>query len=330
MTPSLQLRALLGASLCETASVKPCTLAQYDKHLARFLLFVKTSGVVVDWAKPGCLDQLLTQYLDHLYLTGATAPDGEKAIAATVFAVPGLERRQLQRANRALKGFRKLLPLRSRAPVPEELTCGVAVWLILRGHLELALYVLTLHFGYFRPGEGKGFKAEDLIPPAGSRQRSLNTASLVVAPQERLEVSKTQTFDDTVQMDYPKGLSPALLSLKKKRKAGEPLFDLSRVPVQALWKQATTALKMGKVVLYQLRHGGASGDYLEKRRGLSDIALRGRWFSMVSVRRYTKASRVQKVLLGIPEDVRKFTRWSHVNINKVLNGQLRGCPAPPA
>ena len=32
-------------------------------------------------------------YLDHLYLTGATAPDGEKAIAATVFAVPGLERR---------------------------------------------------------------------------------------------------------------------------------------------------------------------------------------------------------------------------------------------
>ena len=101
------------------------------------------------------------------------------------------------------------------------------------------------------------------------------------------------------------------------------------MPVQALWKQVTAALKMGKAVLYQLRHGGASGDYLEKRRGLSDIALRGRWFSMVSVRRYTKASQVQKVLVSIPEDIRNFTRWSHVNINKVRSGQLRGCPTPP-
>jgi hypothetical protein len=49
----------------------------------------------VDWSKPECLDQLLTQFLDHLYLTGGTAPDDEKALAATVFSVPGLERKQL-------------------------------------------------------------------------------------------------------------------------------------------------------------------------------------------------------------------------------------------
>ena len=47
--------------------------------------------------------------------------------------------------------------------------------MILRGHLELVLYVLTLHFGFSPPGEGREFKAEP-----------------VVAPQERIEASQVQ------------------------------------------------------------------------------------------------------------------------------------------
>ena len=83
------------------------------------------------------------------------------------------------------------------------------------------------------------------------------------------------------------------------------------------------------MVLYQLRHGGASGDYLEGRRQLPDIALRGRWFSMTSVRRYTKAAQVQKFLNQVPEHVRVFTRWAHQHLDSALDNQFPKCPKVP-
>ena len=55
------------------------------------------------------------------------------------------------------------------------------------------MYVLTLHFGYFRPGEGITFLADDLVFPAYSHQKSLSFPALVVAPSERLLPSKSQT-----------------------------------------------------------------------------------------------------------------------------------------
>ena len=58
-------------------------------------------------------------------------------------------------------------------------------------------------------------------------------------------------------------------------------------------------LEMG-VELYSLRHGGASDDFLTRRRTLPEIKHRGRWLADSSVRRYTKSARALKELEKIP------------------------------
>ena len=63
-------------------------------------------------------------------------------------------------------------------------------------------------------------------------------------------------------------------------------------------RDALDALQMDHmgVELYSLRHGGASDDFLTKRRTLPEIKHRGRWRADSSVRRYTKIARALKEL----------------------------------
>ena len=92
---------------------------------------------------------------------------------------------------------------------------GIVAFLWNRGEQVLALFVMTLFYGYFRPGEGRSFLCADLNLPAGGAQESLNCVSLTVAPETRLEWSKTQTFDDTVLLDAPvRYLGQLLTTLK--------------------------------------------------------------------------------------------------------------------
>ena len=44
--------------------------------------------------------------------------------------------------------------------------------------------------------------------------------------------------------------------------------------------------------LYSLRRGGASEDFLRKRRSLDEVQRRGRWRTEKSVRRYTKEAKL--------------------------------------
>eukprot|EP00974_Lingulodinium_polyedra_P099172 9609136-Lingulodinium_polyedra.AAC.1 len=75
---------------------------------------------------------------------------------------------------------------------------AAAVLLMHREGLHMALFVVLLFYGYLRPGEARSLRCQDLRRPAGGPQESLNFFSVVIAPEERVEWSKTQTFDDTV------------------------------------------------------------------------------------------------------------------------------------
>ena len=65
------------------------------------------------------LSNLLLDYLDVLLEEGNEHGDAEKVVAAVkhhMFSVPGAS--AMPRVTRALKGFRKARPPRSRAPIP--------------------------------------------------------------------------------------------------------------------------------------------------------------------------------------------------------------------
>jgi len=307
---------------CEKGSVTAGTQRLYDHHVALFGRWVAKRPADLD------LDTNLVDYLDTLLADGYPSGDGEKAVAAVIAATPGTDRRQLPRTTRALKGFRKKRPPRSRLPIPEEVMAGIVAFLWHRGEHTLALFVMTLFYGYFRPGEGRGFLCMDLNLPAGGPQESLNCVSLTVAPETRLEWSKTQTFDDTVLLDAPvRYLGNLLVTLRGERPPSEPLFLLGQ-DAHTNWSRACRALGLPGLVLYQLRHGGASVDRLERRRSPQEILARGRWQSERSLRRYAKSGRVQTLLGKLAPHVREFTKVALRDLELVVTGRRR--LAPPA
>lgn len=314
---------------CLEASIALKTQEQYAFYLAKFESWARLRGSNVSWDDWIGLDLLVAEYLEDLAKEGKQSGEGEKILAAVVFEVADLRKADLRVASRALKGFQKLRPSRSRPPLPEDVTAAIAALMVMAGAREAALWVLTAHLGYFRPCEVFGFLRDDLIAPAADARAALTAPVLTVAPEERLVKSKTQTFDDSVRMDHPPWLGSLLLDLRASREKGATLFRVSRSDLHRHWRDATMMLGIGEAVLYQLRHGGASGDYLEGRRTLSDIAMRGRWRTLASVRRYTKAGRVQKVLAGLPPRVRPFVKWAHNRIEHIIKGDLSGMPSRP-
>ena len=63
--------------------------------------------------------------------------------------------------------------------------------------------------------------------------------------------------------------------------------------------------KLGRLVLYQLRHGGASHDSLYKRRGYEDRKQRGRWRTDEAVQRYARPHVWTSVQAEVPQDIKK-------------------------
>jgi len=91
--------------------------------------------------------------------------------------------------------------------------------------------------------------------------------------------------------------------------------------VSALYRQATNLLRLPRVpVLHQLRHGGASYDYMEKNLSLAEIQVRGRWASERSTRRYQKSGRINEQLAELETGTLAFCEESFKNIEGILGG----------
>lgn len=146
------------------------------------------------------------------------------------------------------------------------------------------------------------------FPPVG--RGSCRMRGLTLRAQDNGTPSKTGEFDEARRRsacEARTGLD-AHGSWPPSRSAAQT----SRLPLLAsryhTWKsQLLRALDMmgaagalGGVHVYQLRHGGASHDFVTKARTLKEVRGRGRWRSWASVRRYEKRSRVAQMLHWLP------------------------------
>jgi hypothetical protein len=130
-----------------------------------------------------------------------------------------------------------------------------------------------------------------------------------------------------VLLDAPvRYLGPLLTTLRGARRAGEPLFQLN-LTAPLSWSRACRAMGLPGLVLYQLRHGGASVDRLERRRSPQEILARGRWQSERSLRRYAKSGRLQTMLTKLAPHVRAFTKVALRDLELIVTG--RRVLAPP-
>jgi hypothetical protein len=125
------------------------------------------------------------------------------AIAAIIDPLPGVATmNNLPRARKALRGFRKARPPRSRAPICKEIMCGLVAHLLSVGKPKIALLMAMTFFLYCRLGELRTAKRAQLLPPV-RKKGALSHWTLSLAPQierpgQPQAVTKTGVVDDAV------------------------------------------------------------------------------------------------------------------------------------
>ena len=268
------------------------------------------------------------EYYDYAFLLGSQSDTADKTIAAWMNAYPQFGKHghlRLPREARARQGFHRLAPGCSRAPLAIMLVAALAMT-VAAGRSpaarEMALAIILSFSAYLRPGELLRLHPVDVVPPTGPKGSPLDvTAIIISSPMERLEPSKTNTYDDTIlldSVDFP-NLGTMITDLARRRKDHPFLFgDFKTDELRTAFEDASQLLKLPPLVLYQLRHGGASHDLLYRRREMEAIKQRGRWRTDASLRRYAKQGKVQSMVANLSEEVRAYADYSLQNIENVL------------
>ena len=126
-------------------------------------------------------------------------------------------------------------------------------------------------------------------------------------------------------------LGARLLSHAAQRGEGKPLFSVTQEQVALDLQVAASRLRLPStmnVVMYMLRHIGASTDFALKHRSLAEIKLRGRWRGDQSLRRYEKGGRLAEQLSRLPEKLRAHVVRCAKLVNSVLRGSVSSLAGP--
>ncbi|CAK0852262.1 unnamed protein product, partial [Prorocentrum cordatum] len=138
---------------------------------------------------------------------------------------------------------------------------------------DCALQVASTFFTYIRPGALRKLQVRQLLAPSRASGQ-LQCWGLILAPTQmdagapgdprgsHRELTKTGTSDETVIIDHPVWLGECLAAHVRGRAPTDLIFPTPGAFVAAQFGVAARKCGLPRVCLYQLRHGGASGDIL--------------------------------------------------------------------
>lgn len=215
---------------------------QYAHYLDKFRDFCKGSGF--RWPPQGKVDLLLADFFDTLYLEGHGVSVGEKTLAAVEYQWQKLKG-TLLRSRRALRGWRKEVPPRSRLPLPRTAAYGIAMRMLSQQERSMALLVLLSFDAYLRPGEALTLKAKNLVPPVRGSGKQFQHYVVVVRDEEDQVPDKTGVFNNSLLLDHPQTswwLGAALAKLKKGKKDNDLLFNTNNEQYRKVFESAGEVL----------------------------------------------------------------------------------------
>ena len=274
----------------------------------------------------------LLDFIDALLEAKRPVHEADMVVAAVRARYPSVlvsNSEVQQRVRRALRGFGKKRPRRSRLPIPETVMAGIVAAMLHRKARSSALETVTRFYLALRPGESRRIRAGHLAPPpkAAHLDPGLQYHTITIAPQEELDPTKTQCFDDTLFLDHPSWLGAVLDRHVQSRAVDDPMFLETDAQLLKHWHRALADLRLKKVVPYQLRHGGASAALLNKRKDRQGVQDHLRHAAVQSTRNYAQAGQIQRMLKGLEPATLDYCTHARIHLQKIVKGtRLPGCP----
>ncbi len=271
------------------AAYAPSTRKKYLSAVQLFIDFCLDLGE--DPISPSDFDDLLNDFIHHLYLTEA----GKSRAVDTVYGILMLRpelKGHLPVSMLACRGWNKLCPVLSYPPLTWDLTVLIALKISLRSW-SAAIGTLLAFECFLRIGELCGLKREDV---ADAKDARLGVEFRGMA----LRLRKTKTGTNQWVTVENEQVMHLLRSLVANTKPHHSLFPVSTSTYRRLFKSACSDLKLSSTyVPHSLRHGGATRQHL-LGRSMEDILLRGRWASTKSARRYIQSGRAVLLSMDVP------------------------------
>ncbi|CAK0892598.1 unnamed protein product, partial [Prorocentrum cordatum] len=293
-------------SACEQAAVGPGARLSYQKYYDAFLAFVGEPAEDLDELEVQVLSMLDT-FLD----AGCTKADADFLVAPVKDALPkATGPRTLPRVQRALKGYAKKSPPRSRAPVPLEVAAAAISGLLSLGERDAALQVMTMFSTFIQPGALRKVLVKNLLRPTRAGG-AMGTWSLLLAPTEGdplaplreggarpRPLTKTGTSDEAVPLDNPQWLGPLLARHAHGRQNHSPLFTTEGGAMAVLFRKVTAV------------------------QGLQ-VKTRGHWSQDSSVKRYAKPGMVEQLLAALSPAARAHGEVQRTRLEDLFAGRAR-------
>ena len=221
-------------SLLESRAVMVSTSKQYSQELNQFMDFARPRGL--DTKDEMMMDGMMVEYLNHLFLQGHQSYRADRLIAAVLHYYPEYGRmgaKRLPRTWKAIRGYRKLTPGKSRKAYPLALWCAMAVELKKQQRLRMSVFLMLSISTYARPSELMRARLFSLVRPHSG---VTGDWSMLLSPDEQGTQTKTGEFDTSLILDSPylRGWGDRLFEeLKKGHPRGEAMgLRLRRVQSQ--------------------------------------------------------------------------------------------------
>jgi hypothetical protein len=183
------------------------------------------------------------------------------------------------RANRCLKGWRKVRPPGQGGPMPEEAAFWQAVEFIREGRVFDGWIVFLSVDCYLRSQDWKDMRPEDVSDDRRS-------CAIRLGASER--GSETKTGPDQGVVVCRGFVADGLVALRDVAERNTPIFPTTperfRRGHQLFWSRRKKRVRS----IHKLRHTGAAEDLARGRRSQEGIRVRGRWRHLSATERYTR------------------------------------------
>jgi integrase len=281
------------------------TLSLYSNAANRFIKYCKHhfgSSPPIDKPSPEdihMVDLLLMNYITSMYRSNPhqSVTQANHCFNGLIYMRPHLYG-ELRYAKAAIKGWTRMKPWKSRAPIPWNMTCIVAVIMAQSFPLHYAVATLLAFDCYLRISEITALTNSDVILSwtGSSEEKQRDISSLhpdeLSSHKTLIRLAHTKTGDNKMVILNRPSIGILLHRLKQVTEPHGRLFPCSKFQYRAAFTLICKQLHLDVFAFrpHSLRHGGASHDYLLGSK-IDEIMLRGRWQSFISVRRYIQSAK---------------------------------------